>query len=72
MLQTKVHFFDPQDPISTFTFFVTFKLACDTNKIHESAAMWVLKRFVNETIASALNSRMGTEDQTAWLTATVP
>lgn len=69
--QMKAHFFDPKDPIFIIGFLATFELTCDTNKIHEGAAMWVLPHFVKETIANALNSRMCAEDRTAPLVATV-
>lgn len=67
--QMKAHFFDPKDPISIIGFLATFKLACDTNKIHEGVAMWVLSHYLKDTLANALNSRMCAEDRSASLPA---
>lgn len=53
----EAHFFDPSDPISITCFLAKFKVACDTNRIHEEAAMWVLLFFYNNKLATALNSR---------------
>lgn len=43
-------------PISVLGFFAIFKLVCDTNNIHEGAAMWLLPFFVNNTFSITLNS----------------
>lgn len=54
----KAHFFDPKDSISVIKYLATFKLAWDNNSIHEGAVIWVLLRYVSETLAKALNSCM--------------
>lgn len=56
--QTKAQFFDPGDPIFIIGFLPTFKLPCNTNHIHEEAAMWVLPFIVYNALATKLNSRM--------------
>lgn len=61
-LQMKADFFEPENPVSIIGFFATFELACDTNKIHKDAAMWVLPRFLKEIIDNELKSRTGAED----------
>lgn len=38
-LQMNAHFSGPGDPVSIIRFLATFKLACDTNHIHEGAAL---------------------------------
>lgn len=48
---------------SIIGFLTTFKRACDTNHVHEEAAIWVLPHCVEETLANALNSCMCTEDR---------
>lgn len=54
----KAHFFDTSDPISIIGFLATFKFACDTNRIHERADMWVLYFCEENILASILISRM--------------
>lgn len=67
----KEHFVDPRDPISIVGFLATFKIPCDTNKIHERAAMWVLRHFVKETLANVLNSHMCAEERSVLIAASV-
>lgn len=43
--QKKGTFFDPINPIYIKRLLETFILACDTNRIHVEAAMWVLAVF---------------------------
>lgn len=54
----KAHFFARNEPISIISLPVTFKLACDTNIILEGAAMSELLFFMQNALASILNSRM--------------
>lgn len=61
----KAHDFDPKESISIIGFLAPFKLACNTNRIHEGSAIWALPHYVHETIANALNSGMCAEDITA-------
>lgn len=48
--------FDPKDLLSVTGFLAPFKLACNKNRIHKAAVMWVLPHYVIETFANALNS----------------
>lgn len=66
-----VHLFDTKDSISTINFLTTFKLVCDTNKLNERAAMWVLLRYEKEKLLNALNSRMCEQYWSALLAASV-
>lgn len=54
--------FDPKDPISIIGFLTAFEHACDTEKIHEEVAMWVLLQYVKKTLANTLNCRMWADD----------
>lgn len=56
--QMKAHFFHTSDPISIIDFLATFKLACDTNRVHEGVPMRVLPFLVINALASTLNSCM--------------
>lgn len=38
----KAHFRDPSELISIIYFLLTFKFACDTNRLPNETAMWVL------------------------------
>lgn len=69
--QVKAHFFNPTDPISIIAFPFTLKLACDTNRIHEVAAMWVLSLSVKNALATTLNSRMSAVTHIAFVVALV-
>lgn len=57
-VQMKTNIFDSFDPISIISFLSAFKLACDTNGVHEGAAMWLLHFFMKKPAAAALNSRI--------------
>lgn len=50
--QVEVHFFDPENYIFIIRFRDTFMLACDTQRIHEGKAMWLLTNYVNETLGN--------------------
>lgn len=56
--QAKGHFFDLNSLISIIGFLATYKLACDTNNMHEEAAIWVQPSFYKTAFATTLNSRM--------------
>lgn len=56
--QVEAHLFGPIDLISIIGFLVIFKLACDTNRILERAAMWVLLFFARNALALTLSIRM--------------
>lgn len=61
----KAYFFNAKNPIFTIELLATFKLAYDSNKIHEGAVMWVLLHFVMNALANALNSHKCAENRFA-------
>lgn len=65
------HFFNPKDPILVIACLATLKLACDTNYIHETAAMWLLTHFVLEMLIIVLNRRIYAKNRLATLVALV-
>lgn len=69
--QMKAYSLDPSDPISIIGFLSTFLLACDTNSLHESAAMWILPFFVKNALATIVNSRMSAADSINLVVASV-
>lgn len=69
--QLKLHILDTKDPISVIGFLSTIKLACDANCILKGSTMLVLPQYVNETIASALDSRMVAKDKFTPITVSV-
>lgn len=48
--------FDSSNPILTIGLLPILKLKCETNGIHEGAAMWLLHLFLQMSSAAALNS----------------
>lgn len=54
-VQIKASIFVSFDPISIMGVLSTFQLACDTNRIHERAAMQLLPFFMKKPDAAALN-----------------
>lgn len=58
----KATFFDQKNSISIVGFMATLKLACNSNKIHEGAAMRVFPHFVQDSLAIILDSRMCAEN----------
>lgn len=46
--QMKTHTFDPFNLISSMRFFCSFKIACDTNEIHDGAAMWIFHFYMKK------------------------
>lgn len=60
-VQMNTTIFHPYDPISIIPFLSSFKLACDTNGIHEIAAMWLLHFFLEKQAAAVVNSRIALE-----------
>lgn len=54
----KVHSFDPSDSLLIIAFIAAFKLACNMDSIPERIAMWIPLFFVQNALASTLNSRM--------------
>lgn len=59
----------PQESDPVLDFLTTLKLICDTNKIHEKAAMLVLFHYVDKPLAIALNNRRCAEDRSDPLAA---
>lgn len=59
----KAQLVHPNEFMSVVGFMATFKLSCNTNQIHEEAAMWALLHFVIWTHTNALNSRMNAMDK---------
>lgn len=43
----KPHQFNEKDPVSVLGFFRTFRDACDTNDVHEGAAMGLMTDFLD-------------------------
>lgn len=56
--QMMAHFFKLKDPIFITTFPAMLKLVTETNHIHKKAAMWVMPRYVYETLANEPKSPM--------------
>lgn len=50
--------FKPSDPISILGYLHAFKAACDALGIHEGAAMWLLKAYMEEPARSSLSMRL--------------
>lgn len=61
--QMKPHTFDPFDPILIIGSLRNIKLACDTNGIHECAAIWLLHFFMKTSVSSALHSRLASNQK---------
>lgn len=51
--------FDPYSPIYIISFLSSFKSACNTDRIHEGAVMWLLPLFLKKRAAEDLISRPG-------------
>lgn len=60
-----------KDPVSIIGFLATFKLAFDTNRMKKRAAKWLLPHYVNDTLSSALYSRMCFEENSSFFSALV-
>lgn len=61
----KKRIFYPRDSISVDGSPATFKLQCNTNRIHEGAEVWVLARYGNKMLTNALNSRVFATDKSS-------
>lgn len=66
--QLKANLFDKNDRISIIGFGPIFKLACNTNRIRESAAMYVLPYYINGTLANAIHSHTCIEGKSTLIT----
>lgn len=56
--QMNPHTFDLLNPISVIGFLRNFKLACGTNQIHESVALWPFHFFMKKSFSAASQSRL--------------
>lgn len=56
--QMKPHTFDPFDTISIIGFLFNFQLACDTDGIHEGAAIKLFHFFMKKSASSALHTKL--------------
>lgn len=68
--QLKAFFFEPKVSISFEKFSFTIRLACNSNKLHAGAAMWVLAHYVQESHVNALNSCICVKNRFAPLSPT--
>lgn len=64
-------FCNPKDLISTTGFSTTFKLGCNSNKIHLGPAMWFLPYYVQKSLAKMLSIGMCAERPLVPLAASV-
>lgn len=55
--QIKSYIVDPFDPILILGFLKNFKLAYDTNSIHEGATVWLSYFLMNKSASAVLNAR---------------
>lgn len=62
-VQMKSACFRPSDPISVLSFLHNFKMACDSNGIHEGAAMWLFQYFIKEPAKAPLMHRVCLTDK---------
>lgn len=69
--QMNALFFDTKATIYVLRFLTTFKIASNTNRIHEEAVMCILSHYVSETLATALDSLMCTTDKSSSVAASV-
>lgn len=60
-VQMKHYTSNPFQPISVIGLSKIFKLACDTDGVHENAAMWLFYFFMNKTASAALDARLTTK-----------
>lgn len=67
--QLKALFSNVSDPISNMGFLTTFKLPCNSNRIHEKAAMWSVLFLEQNGLATILNSYMSAATHIALVVA---
>lgn len=60
-VQIKSHIFDHLDRISIIGFLCNFKSACDTNGVHEGAAISHSNFFMKKLVLSELNTRLSSK-----------
>ena len=49
--------FNGSDPVSIINFLSTFQTACNTNGVHEGAAMWIFQFFLKDAAKALVKSR---------------
>lgn len=69
--KTKALFFDPKYLIFIISFMATLNLACNSDSIHEEAAMWVILYYVPENLKIALSIHMNAKHRLASIVAIV-
>lgn len=60
-VQIQSYIFEPFEPTSIIWFLSNFKLACDTNGIHEGAAVWLFNFFIKKSVSTVLNTRLASK-----------
>lgn len=55
--QENAHTFHQSDPVSSFHFLKFYKLACDTNGVHEGTAMWLFYSSIDKIKSAVLIAR---------------
>lgn len=56
---------------SSKAFLAKLKLLCDSKRVHENAALWILPHYVQESLTNALHSRMCADNQFESLVASL-
>lgn len=59
----KTKTFDPSDLISILNSLATYKQACVSNEIHESATMWCVKCLTKKSNATSLVSHLYSKNE---------
>lgn len=59
--QKKPHTFNLFDPFSIIDFLQAFKLVCNTNGVHEGAAIRLFHLFMNKIPSAVLNARLSAD-----------
>lgn len=62
--QMKSHIFSPFQPISIVRFLRNFKLACETNGVHEGSPIWLFNFFMKNSSSAVLNTRSASSQKT--------
>lgn len=62
-VQMKTAVFKSTDPISVLSFLGNFNTACDSNNIHEDAAVQLYPHFIREPTQAALSYRVTADKQ---------
>lgn len=72
LYMTNPHWFNSKDPVCVLSFRRNFHDACDTNDVHEEAAMWLMTHVLDgapkdtpERVMKSLTVSFKNRDQTA-------